>query len=163
MNNEQKIHLLSQELIPVIEDLDSEPKQVVLDHIKECKECQRLYSNAIDFDDNFPEVKFSEDAEIKPLKKLVQFNTGLKLLLIAVRAIILFYVLYSSISYYDWETSATMILDVMQAGILLFYLPAAVFLLVFTFTFFNKKWLLVSFVSDLIVILFLGIFLRIFI
>ena len=162
MGHNQKIHLLSQELIPVIQDMDSEPKQVVLDHIKYCEECQRLYSIAMDFDDNFPEVNISEDVEIKPLKKLAQFNIGLKLLLISVRSIILFYVLYSSFSYYDWESSATMILATLQSGIFLFYLPAAVFLLVFTITFFNKKWVLVSFIADLTVILFLDNILRLF-
>lgn len=159
----KKVHLLSQELIPVIDDLDMEPKQIVLDHIKDCEECKRLYSNVIKFDDNFPEVEVSDDVEIKPLKKLVQFNTGLKLLLIAIRAIILFYILYSGFSYYDMESSPEMIITVVQSTIFLFYLPAAVFLLVFTIMFFNKKWLWISLIADVIIILLSGNILQLFI
>ncbi|GAB3068537.1 hypothetical protein [Virgibacillus ainsalahensis] len=158
-----KIHLLSQELIPVINDLDTEPKQIVLDHMKDCEECKSLYSHVVDFDDNFPELEISDEPEIKPLKKLAQFNTGLKLLLISVRAIILFYIFYSSFSYYDLASSPEMIRASVQSTMFLFYLPAAVFLIVFTITFFNKKWVWISLAADLIVVLFLSNILQVFI
>lgn len=162
MNDDEKIHLLSQELIPIIDDLDEKPKQIVLEHIEECDECKRLYSEMVDMDKEIPELTYDEKVEIKPLKKLVQFNTGLKLLLIAVRVIILFYISYSSFRFYDLESLDQMI-AAFQGGILLFYFPAAVFLLVFTFTFFNKKWLWISLTADVIIIFLFGNILQSFI
>ncbi|QKY71020.1 hypothetical protein [Lentibacillus sp. CBA3610] len=161
MDAYKKIHLLSQELIPVINDLDHEPEQIILDHIKDCEDCRKLYANTVNFDENIPEPDYANDVEVKPLKKLVQFNTGLKLLLIALRAIILFYIFYSSFSYYDVE-SAAMILASFQGAIFLFYMPAAVFLLVFTITFFNKKWVWTSFITDLMIIIFLDNIVQLF-
>lgn len=154
MDSFKKIHLLSLELIPVINDLDVEPRQVVLEHITSCKECKDLYDNTEDFNKNMPKQEYPESVELKPLKKLVQFNTGLKLLLITVRALILFYIFYSSFKYYGVDT-ITSLLEYFRSGIFLFYIPAAVFLLVFTFTFFNKKWIWISLVTDLVIILLL--------
>lgn len=162
MDANTKIHLLSQELIPVINDLDEEPKQIVLDHINGCKDCQHLYANVVDYDENIPKPGYENEVELKPLKKLTQFNTGLKLLLIIVRVIILFYLFYSSFKFYNVESSATIILDTFQGGLFLFYLPAAIFLLVFTITFFNKKWLWISLAADLIIILFADNILQLF-
>ncbi|WP_040979378.1 hypothetical protein [Oceanobacillus jeddahense] len=161
MDDNEKIHLLSQELIPVINDLDEEPKQIVLEHIEACDECENLYAEMMDVDKEIPEHAYDKEVEIKPLKKLVQFNKGLKLLLIAVRAIILFYVTYSSFQFYDLE-SPGVVLQNFQGGILLFYFPAAVFLLVFTFTFFNKKWLWISLTADAIIIFLFGNMLQFF-
>ncbi|WP_077604948.1 hypothetical protein [Oceanobacillus sojae] len=162
MDDQEKIHLLSQELIPIIDDLDEETKQIVLEHIEECDKCKKLYSEMVDMDKEIPEHAYDEDVEIKPLKKLVQFNTGLKLLLIAVRIIILFYISYSSFRFHDLESLDQMI-AAFQGGILLFYFPAAVFLLVFTFTFFNKKWLWISLTADIIIIFLFGNILQSFI
>ncbi|BAC13205.1 hypothetical protein [Oceanobacillus iheyensis HTE831] len=161
MDANTKIHLLSKELIPVINDIDNKPKQIILDHIIDCEDCRNLYNHSVEFDENMPKNNYSNDVELKPLKKLVQFNTGLKLLLIAVRAIILFYILYSSFKYYNVE-SVIRTLDYFWSVIFLFYIPAAVFLLVFTITFFNKKWIWMSLIVDLFIIVFLGNILQLF-
>ncbi|MCM3741485.1 hypothetical protein M3210_14520 [Oceanobacillus luteolus] len=150
MDSFKKIHLLSQELIPLINDLEEEPKQIILEHIKDCGDCRKLHESAVEFDESMPKQDFSEDVELKPLKKLVQFNTGLKLLLVTVRALILFYIFYSSFSFYG--ESAPLLMGQFYSGIILFYVPAAIFLLVFTFTFFNKKWFWTSLVADLVII-----------
>ncbi|MBD8069600.1 hypothetical protein [Bacillus sp. PS06] len=161
MDKDKKIHVLSQELIPFINELDPEPKQIIIDHAQYCEECRDLLSKVADFDKNFPEHEFSKDVEIKPLKKLAQVNIGLRLLLIATRAIILFYIFYSSFRYNDLD-STEMFLAAFQGTIFLFYFPAAVFLLVFTFTFFNKRWLWISLALDLIIILFLDNIVQLF-
>lgn len=155
MEQEEKIHLLSQELIPIINDLETEPKEIVLDHAKNCQECKELLSKVADLEKDFPEHDVSSEVEIKPLKKLAQFNTGLKLLLIAVRGMILFYIFYSNFRFYPLE-STEMILASLQGTIYLLYFPAAVFLLIFTFTFFNKRWFWISLAVDMIIILFLN-------
>lgn len=157
-----KLHLLSQELIPNINDLDNEPKQVVLNHVNTCTECQRLYSRVVDFKENFPESSIAEDVQTKPLKKLVQFNKGLKLLLVAVRFIILFYIIFTSIDFYVWESSPMAAIQYIQSGIFLFYLPAIIFLLVFTATFFNRRWFWFSLATDTMVILFFVYVLKLF-
>lgn len=154
MDDTKKIHLLCQELIPVIDELDDEPKQIILEHITNCEDCRKLYDSTVDFDKNMPKQDYSEDVEIKPLKKLVQFNTGLKLLLITVRALILFYIFNSSYKYYGVD-SVTPMLEYFRSGIFLFYVPATIFLLVFTLTFFNKKWIWITLVIDLLIIIFL--------
>lgn len=159
MNKDRKIHLLAQELIPVMNDLDDEPKQILLDHIQSCDECQNLYQHASAFDDSIPTLEYADYVELKPLKKLVQYNTGLKLVLVAVRAVILFYLIYASFNMYE-DTSID--ISFLQAGLFLFYIPAAIFLLIFTFTFFNKKWLFLSLFADLFIILLLGKILQLF-
>lgn len=160
MNHDKKIHLLAQELIPVINDLDDEPKQIILNHIKDCDNCKDLYKNTLEFDDSMPTLEYSNDVELKPLKKLAQFNTSLKLLLIAIRGMILFYIFYSSFNFSSMEFFDA---SFVQSGIFLFYTPAAIFLLIFTFTFFNKKWLWISLLTDLFVILFLSQILQLFV
>ena len=151
MDAYKKIHLLSLELIPIINDLDDEPKQIILEHITDCEECKKLHGNTEDFNKAMPKQEYPENVELKPLKKLVQFNTGLKALLITVRALILFYIFYSSFQFFDVET-VTLMPGYLKSAIFLFYTPAAVFLLVFTFTFFNKKWIWISLVTDLMII-----------
>lgn len=153
MNETQKIHLLVQELIPIMSELDDEPKQILLDHIQSCKDCQKLYENASEFDDSIPKLEYSDHVELKPLKKLVQYNTGLKLALVAIRAVILFYLVYTSFTIYELTPIDDSFL---QFGLFLFYTPAAIFLLIFTFTFFNKKWLYLSLGTDLFFIFLLS-------
>lgn len=160
MTHDKEIHLLAQELIPVINDLDDEPKQIILNHIRDCNECKSLYKSTLEFDDSMPTLDYSNDIELKPLKKLAQFNTGLKLLLIAIRGMILFYIFYSSFNFSSMEFFDS---SFVQSGIFLFYTPAAIFLLIFTFTFFNKKWLWISLLTDLFVILFLSQILQLFV
>ncbi|MEO4052415.1 hypothetical protein [Solibacillus sp. CAU 1738] len=159
MNEYKKIHLLAHELIPVINDLDDEPKQIILDHIKDCDDCKGLYINTLEFDASIPTLDYSNEVELKPLKKLVQFNTGLKLLLIAIRAVILFYILYSSFSFSSVDSVD---LSFIQSALFLFYTPAAIFLLIFTFTFFTKKWLWISLLTDLFLVMFLSKILQLF-
>lgn len=159
MNHDEKIHLLAQELIPVINDLDDEPKQVILAHMNDCHACKELYTNTLEFDESMPTLDHPNNIEVKPLKKLVQFNTGLKLLLVAVRALILFYILYTS---FRFPVSDSVDLTFVQPAIFLFYTPAVIFLLIFTFTFFNKKWLWGSLLTDLFIILFLSKILQFF-
>lgn len=154
MDSYKKIHLLSLELIPIINDLDDEPKQIILEHITDCEDCKKLYDSTENFNKSMPKQDYSENVDLKPLKKLVQFNNGIKLLLVTVRALILFYIVYSSFKYYGAE-SVTSLLEYFKSGIFIFYTPAAIFLLVFTFTFFNKKWVWISLVTDLVIILLL--------
>ena len=162
MEDFKKIHLLSLELIPIIDDLDDEPKKIILDHITDCEDCKKLYASTEDFNESIFKPVHSENVELKPLKRLVQFNIGLKLLMITVRALILFYIGYSSYKYYGSE-SVTSLLEYLQSGIFIFYTPAAIFLLVFTFTFFSKKWLWISLAIDLVIILFLDKIVQLFI
>lgn len=153
MNEQRKIHFLTQELIPILNEVDGESKKIALEHIQACEECKRIYERAVEFDENMPTLHHSEEVELKPLKRLAQFNTGLKMLLIAIRAVILSYILFVSFKLYQMNTTD---LSYIQSAIALFYIPAAIFLLVFTFTFFNRKWFLASLFSDLFIILFLS-------
>lgn len=158
---DKKIHFLSRELIPIINDLDDEPKQIILEHITDCDYCKKLYESTENFNNNMPKQDYSENVDLKPLKKLVQFNNGLKLLLITVRALILFYIFYSSFQFFG-TNSVSSLLEYFKSGIFIFYTPAAIFLLVFTFTFLNKKWVWLSLVSDLVIILFLDNLVQLF-
>lgn len=157
VDKDQIIHLLSQELIVIIDELEPKAKDIVLNHMKGCVDCQQLYESIIDSDKSFPDPEFNESdkIEIKPLKKLAQFNLGLKLFLIVVRMIILFYIIYTGFKFHDTEL-AWITFDYINSGILLFYIPASVFLLVFTITFFNKKWIWISVTIDLSIIFFLS-------
>lgn len=155
MKDEQKIHILTQELIPLIDDVDAAAKNVMLEHIETCSVCQKLYQSALNFDDHLPTLPVPEQSDIKPLKKLAQFNRGLKWLMVIVRAIILFYIVYTNVSFMQFTDTKEELLFSIQSMIYLFYVPAIVFLTVFTMTFFNKKWFWLSLGIDLFIILFL--------
>lgn len=155
MNETEKIHILSLELIPVVDDLDESAVKVILEHITHCKECHRLYSSVMEMEEHYPKEPIPNVVEIKPLKKLVQFNRGLKLLMLGIRAVILIYILYSGFSFYDWGTSAEEAIDYIQNITFFFYFPASLFLTIFTLVFFNKRWIWFSIIFDLFIILFL--------
>jgi len=112
--------------------------------------CQELYENAYELDQLFPE-KETELVAIKPLKKLIQFNKGIKWLLIMIRVGILSYAVFSAIAYSGYEMRTDIYPDI-QATIYFLYLPSSLFLLVFTFVFLDKKWLIYSVVVDVIII-----------
>jgi hypothetical protein len=161
MEESQKIHILSRELIPVFDELEQETKEVVLEHIQDCSECWQLLNELAE--GNYPMVERNEEVGIKPLKKLVQFNRGIKWLFISIRAFILFYIIYSSFHFYNWELSADAAIEYIKSVTFMFYFPAAIFLLVFTMIFFNKRWIMLSILFDLGIILFLDTFMSIFI
>src|SRR6185437_10242164 len=98
----------------------------------------------------FPE-KNDEPLEVKPLKKLVQFNKAIKLLLIMIRVAVLSYIVYTSIAYVGLVEIQNVYLYI-QSSIYILYLPASLFLLVFTFVFLNKKWLFYSIIVDVAII-----------
>ena len=150
MDEANKIHLLSYELIPIVNDIEPGTKEVVMAHIATCRLCQELYANAYVLDHAFLE-KNEETVEIRPLKKLVQFNKGIKLLLIMIRVAILSYIVYSGVAYLELVTIPNAY-HYIQSSVYLFYLPASLFLIVFTFVFLNKKWLIYSIIVDVTII-----------
>ncbi|MFJ8460936.1 hypothetical protein ACIQ57_17595 [Lysinibacillus xylanilyticus] len=160
MEDSQKIHILSRELISVFDELEQETKEVVLEHIQDCSECKQLFNELAD--GSYPMLERSEEVEIKPLKKLVQFNHGLKWLFISIRALILFYIIFSSFHFYNWELSADAALEYIKRITFMFYFPAAIFLTVFTMIFFTKRWITLSILFDLGIIFFLDTFMSIF-
>ncbi|TYS18539.1 hypothetical protein FZC78_03090 [Rossellomorea vietnamensis] len=159
MSDQEKIHQLCKELIPLMEDVDLQTKEILINHIQDCRTCQQYYNKMNKFSESFSTEHASEEVEIPPLKKLVQFNTGLKTLLIGVRVVILFYLILSSQNFADEISINLTTIHHVEAGIFLFYFPAAIFLTIFTFTFFNKKWSLISVGADVLVIILTPIFL----
>lgn len=153
MHKQDKIHILSQELIPVLDDLDEEARNIVLEHVQHCKKCQHLYSTIVEIDENAPQTPLPDEVEMKPLKKLVQFNQGLKLVLFMIRIVLLAFIFYSSVQFYDWTIAAQAATEYIQAVIFFFYFPAALFLTIFSFIFLNKRWFVFSVIFDISIIL----------
>ncbi|UOQ95197.1 hypothetical protein MUO14_09855 [Halobacillus shinanisalinarum] len=114
-------------------------------------------------EENYPKSTVSDEVEIKLLIKLVHFNRRLKLLLIFIRAAILFYIIYSGLSFYDWESFAQAATGYIQGVTFAFYFSASLFLINFTLTFFNKKWLWISVIIDATIILFIDRLVTLFI
>ena len=153
MNKQDKIHILSQELIPMLADLDEEARNVVLEHIQHCKKCKNLYLSIVEIDENAPQIQLPDEVEMKPFKKLVQFNQGLKLVLFMSRIVLLAFIFYSAVQFYDWTIAAQAAIDYIQAVTFFFYFPAALFLTIFSFIFLNKKWFVLSLIFDISIIL----------
>ncbi|TMU83775.1 hypothetical protein FGG79_18945 [Bacillus sp. BHET2] len=152
MNDKEKIHHLCNELIPIIDEVDPETKEILLDHMKKCKVCTDSFSTIHDFYEVLSPASPKEEAEIPPLKRLVQFNTGLKIILIAIRSVILFYLVFSSLDFTHGASLTLREINRIDAGMFLFYFPTSIFLTVFTFTFFNKKWSFISLGVDVLLI-----------
>lgn len=150
MDEINQIHLLARELIPIIDDIEPETKKIVMNHIATCKSCQVLYAGANELDHAFPGKK-DEPVEIKPLKKLVQFNKSVKILLVLIRVAIISYAVISGISFLNSAIGSSVYLYI-QSIIYLLYLPASLFLLVFTFIFLSKRWLIYSIVVDVMIV-----------
>lgn len=154
MDEKEKIHILSQELIPVMDDLDEAARNVVLEHMRHCKKCENLYSSMTEIDENSPHTPLLAEVEMKPLKKLLQFNQGLKLVLFFIRIALLAFIFFSAVVFYDWTIAAQAAVDYIQSVTFFFYFPTALFLTIFTFIFLNKKWFMLSLIFDIIIILF---------
>lgn len=150
MDEMKQIHLLSRELIPVIDDIESDAQEVVMNHIATCKSCQKVYADVKEFDHIFPK-KEEESIEIKPLKKLVQFNKWIKLLLIMIRVGILSYAIYSGVYFLGFIEGIDVYLHI-QSILYMFYLPSSLFLLAFTFVFLSKRWLIYSIIVDVMIV-----------
>lgn len=151
MENKNDIHYLVQELIPIKDDISPQAQQIIQEHIQGCDSCRELYKASAELEMKLPSRPTSDtEVEVKPLKKLAQFNWGIRALLIAVRVIILGYILFSGFSF-GVETGGHSFVFI-QGSIYMFYLPAALFSLIFTFIFLPKKWLYSSLIVDLIVI-----------
>lgn len=158
MKEFEKIHILSQELIPVFEDLDDAAKKVILEHIERCTHCHSLYENQSKEDDSYIHIEESEPIEIKPLKKLVQFNQSLKGMLFFIRATLLIFIVVTSLIFYDWQLASDAAVIYIKMALFLFYFPSIIFLNVFTIVFFNRKWIWISILTDIIIILFFDTF-----
>lgn len=162
MKDSQKIHILSRELILIFEELEQETQEVILEHIQDCQECRQLYDEYVN-EERHPVQKREEEVGIKPLKKLVQFQRGIKWLFITIRAILLFYIIYTAFQLYDWELSADAAIGYIKSVTFLFYFPAAIFLTVFAIMFFNKRWIVLSLLFDLGIVFFLDTLISLFI
>ncbi|WP_042475619.1 hypothetical protein [Bacillus ndiopicus] len=163
MHESNKIHILSQELIVMFDELEDEAQKIVHEHMKECRECQKLYDNlqmkAIVYND----FHDSDKLEIKPLKKIIHFHQGLKIMFFAVRLALISFILFTSFHFYNWELSSKAALEFIKGAVFFFYFPSIIFLTVFAFAFFNKKWVWLLILFDFIIIFFLDVIIAIFI
>ncbi|MBT2218658.1 hypothetical protein KK120_23160 [Virgibacillus dakarensis] len=150
---EKKIHKLCKELIPVFDDLDTETQEIINEHIHCCSECDNMLDKRDFFNTTIEntENNESEDIDIMPLKKLVHINIGIRLLLFLMRILVLFVLSFNSLRFHDFGDALA--IQTFQTGAFLFYLPTAIFLLVFTWTFLNKKWIIYSLIVDLVILL----------
>lgn len=160
MKESYKIHILTQELIPVFDELEQNTKDVVTEHIQECVACQQLYNEIAE--GYFPSQQCDDVTKIKPLNKLVQFNRSLKWLFIFIRVFILCCILYSAFHFYNWEVSSDAAIAYIKSTTFMLYFPAVIFLTVFTMVFLNKRWIIFSILFDLGIVLFLDTFISIF-
>ncbi|SFG62246.1 hypothetical protein SAMN05216353_16512 [Halobacillus alkaliphilus] len=148
---EKKIHKLSQELIPVFDELDTETKEIIKEHAQYCSECDHMLDKREVMDAEMESAGDNEGKEstIKSLKKLIHNNSGIGIMLFLVRVLVLAVISYNSLRFQNFED----VVQTFQGGTFLIYLPTAIFLLIFTWTFLNKRWILYSVVADLVVLL----------
>ncbi|AKG03404.1 hypothetical protein AAV35_000470 [Salimicrobium jeotgali] len=151
--HERKIHKLCQELIPVFDELDAETQEIINEHVQYCSICDNMLDKWDFLNESVgsTEINVGNDFEIKPLKKLIHINRGLRLLVILVRVLVLFVISFNTLRFH--ESGDALALQTFQSATFLFYLPAAIFLLVFTWMFLNKKWFLYSLVVDLVILM----------
>ena len=70
MNKQDKIHILSQELIPVMDDLDEEARNIVLEHMQHCKKCQNFYWEIAEIDENALQTPFPDEVEDEAVEEI---------------------------------------------------------------------------------------------
>ncbi|MCA1012818.1 zf-HC2 domain-containing protein [Halobacillus halophilus] len=148
---ERKIHKLSQELIPVFDELDAETKEIIQEHARHCSECDRMLNTGDFMDTETEKTEDGErdDAPIQPLRQLVHINRGIRVMVFLIRILVLGVISYNSLRFQEFGD----VVRTFQAGTFLIYLPTAIFLIAFTWTFLNKKWVFYSIVADVIILL----------
>jgi|GEM_PF-4148257 len=162
MTEHEKIHILVQELIPVFDDLESDAKRIVQEHMKTCQACRRLSEQAEDWANDQASLQTEDTAEVKPLRRLIAMNKSIKLFLIAVRAFIFIYVVGRSLLLIYRGEDLLKGMEMIKSGLFIFYMPASIFLLAFTSVFLNSRWLKVSFFADVMILFVFGYLLNLF-
>lgn len=150
---EKKIHKLSQELIPVFDELDTETKEIINEHAEQCSVCDNVLDKRETLDVEMGNVEDDGDVDtpIQPLRKLVHINRGIRTMLFLIRVLVLSVVALNTLRSHNF--SEGLAIQTFQFGTLFFYLPTAIFLLFFTWIFLEKRWTVYSLMADIVILL----------
>jgi hypothetical protein len=151
MDEQQKIHILCNELIPMYNELEQKTQQLILEHTKQCKECEEaiLRANVLFNEDESSLKVNSENTEVTPYKSLVLFKKMITVFFILARVIVLGLLAFNWISNYSPEQKS-----LLGAHLILFYLPMVVIINTINFLYFRNKWFWIMLVTDVIILFF---------
>ncbi|CAM3998005.1 hypothetical protein [Mesobacillus zeae] len=147
MNNDERIHLLAKELIPLYDDLAADTRLVVEEHARTCKICNEELRR---FNATFAPLAAKEEvepnAEIKPFKKLQAFKALMVGLLFLARFLLIGLLVAA------FDPAAPRLLG---GNIIMFYFPLAAASLSILYFFYRKLWFWVLVLFDVFILFFL--------
>jgi hypothetical protein len=156
------IHVLCQELIPIYNELEDEAKRIIDKHAEECPICKEQLKVVRDIDIAPKEVPPNPIA-MKRFKKLFLFKRLNAFLLFFIRVIVLGLIAFDFFQHFSANVPYGIQFEGLRAGLILFYLPLAFVLLMFTWFLKNMKMLWISLIIDLIVLYFFDDMIRMFV
>jgi len=158
MTDFEKIHVLTKELLVMYNELETEAKSVVDEHITNCQDCKALfetYHHTFASDErDFCLEQLEQPAEIKPFKKLIQFKTTMYVLLIGIRFLLLTLILNNA---FDPTRPA-----LLRGSLIAYYFPFAGLSDIVTFVFYRKAWFWIMLAFDILILLFFSDFVYLF-
>jgi hypothetical protein len=155
MDEQQKIHILCNELIPLYNELELETQRLIIEHTKQCKECKEallrvnvIFNNEEDsYEDSYKGN--SKNIQVTPYRSLILFKKMIAVFFLLARAIVLGLLAFNWISNYSPEQTS-----LFTAQLILFYFPLVVIINTINFLYFRNKWFWVMLVTDIIILFF---------
>lgn len=155
MSENNKIHLLVHELLPMYDELDGEVKRIVDEHSQQCKVCKEeikimsatFVENEL-FNRGYQEKnQMNEIKSPRPFKKLIQFKKVIFAVSFAIRVLLLVMILYFTNGYSPAQGA------LITADLILFYFPYVAIADAIHFIFFKNKYFWVLLVFDILMLL----------
>ncbi|ALC82405.1 MULTISPECIES: zf-HC2 domain-containing protein [Bacillus] len=149
----EDIHILCQELIPIYNELEEDAKRVIEKHAEECESCKEQLESVGNIEITPKEMNHNQ-APMKRFKKLFLFKRVNTLLMFFIRVIVLGLIAFDFSQHFSADVPYGIQFEGLRASLVLFYIPLAFVLLMFTWFLKNMKLLLMSLLVDLLVIYF---------
>lgn len=157
----EDIHILCQELIPIYNELEEDAKRVIEKHAEECVSCKEQLEAVQNIEITPKEVNHNQTS-MKRFKKLFLFKRVNALLMFFIRAVVLGLIAFDFFQHFSANIPYGIQFEGLRASLVLFYLPLAVVLLMFTWFLKNIKMLWFLLLVDLLVLYFFDDLIRFF-
>ncbi|WP_047985722.1 hypothetical protein [Ornithinibacillus californiensis] len=161
MTQNRKIHLLSQELIPLYEDLNKDVKVVIDEHGENCQECRELLRDTVMLDISLSNHNNEAPAPVRkpPFYQLIWFKRSIFFGVILLRLFILGMIWqdYNQIVTYT-EAPLGLAKEGIRASMIIFYLPFSIFSLILSIPLVKMRFVGLLAVFDLILIFYMQTF-----
>lgn len=163
MTGFEEVHVLCQELIPMYDDLDVPAKRVIEKHAEECEVCRMNLTASKKIEIGPREAGENDSLPVQPFKKLILLKKFLTLFLFFIRTVVIGLIAFDFFRHFSPAVPYGLQFEGLRASLVIFYVPLAFFLLLFTWFMKNGKIFWITLIIDLLVIYFFDDAVRFFV